>query len=80
MPVVSVDITGEAPLEDSFGLFLVQCVIILTICRVLGLAGSYFKLPKVIFEIVGMLFFLFHRASATLLPSPLIHVPTIMFL
>ena len=50
-------IPGAEPLENSFGLFLVQCVIILTICRVLGLAGSYFKLPKVIFEIVGSFLF-----------------------
>ena len=40
-------------MADTFGLFLVQVVIILSICRVLGLLGSYLKLPKVIFEIVG---------------------------
>jgi Kef-type K+ transport system membrane component KefB len=43
----------DAPLSDPFGLFLVQCVIILSMTRVLGLAGSYLRLPKVIFEIVG---------------------------
>ena len=51
--VVTGVLEGKAPLNDTFGLFLVQCVIILTICRILGLAGSYLKLPKVIFEIVG---------------------------
>ena len=44
---------GAGPLEETFSLFLVQCVIILSMCRLLGLAGSYLRLPKVIFEIVG---------------------------
>ena len=46
-------LSGVNSLEDPFSLFLVQCIIILTICRLLGLLGARFKQPKVIFEIIG---------------------------
>ena len=46
-------LSGVNALEDPFSLFLVQCIIILTICRLLGLLGARFKQPKVIFEIIG---------------------------
>lgn len=45
--------SGVGPLHDPFSLFLVQCIIILSICRVLGLLAYRFKQPKVIFEIIG---------------------------
>lgn len=44
---------GQDPLEDEINIFLVQAVIIIGVCRVLGILGSYLKQPKVIFEIVG---------------------------
>ena len=46
-------LSGVSALHDPFSLFLVQCIIILTICRVLGLLGARFQQPKVIFEIIG---------------------------
>ena len=46
-------LSGVNALHDTFSLFMVQCVIILTICRLLGLLGARFKQPKVIFEIIG---------------------------
>lgn len=46
-------LSGVDSLKDTFSLFLVQCVIILSICRVLGLLGARFNQPKVIFEIIG---------------------------
>ena len=46
-------LSGVNALHDPFSLFLVQCIIILTICRLLGLLGSRFNQPKVIFEIIG---------------------------
>lgn len=47
-------LSGVDALHDTFSLFLVQCVIILSICRLLGLLGARFNQPKVIFEIIGM--------------------------
>jgi Kef-type K+ transport system membrane component KefB len=46
-------LSGISPLHDPFNLFMVQCIIILSMCRVLGLLGTRFKQPKVIFEIIG---------------------------
>ena len=46
-------LSGVPPLMDTLNLFLVQAIIVLAMCRALGLLGSYFKQPKVIFEIVG---------------------------
>ena len=46
-------LSGVGALHDEFSLFLVQCIIILSICRVLGLLGARFDQPKVIFEIIG---------------------------
>lgn len=46
-------LSGYGPLQDPLSLFLVQAVVILTICRLLGLLGAYFRQPKVIFEIIG---------------------------
>lgn len=46
-------LSGVGPLSDTLNLFLVQAVIILGICRILGLMGSYLGQPKVIFEIIG---------------------------
>lgn len=45
--------SGVDALKDPFSLFLVQCVIILTVCRFLGVLGASLKQPKVIFEIIG---------------------------
>jgi len=44
---------GLEPLSDPVNLFLVQCIIIIGICRGLGILGSYLQQPKVIFEIIG---------------------------
>jgi Kef-type K+ transport system membrane component KefB len=44
---------GTDPLEAEINLFLVQATIIIGICRVLGVMGSYIHQPKVIFEIIG---------------------------
>jgi Kef-type K+ transport system membrane component KefB len=41
------------PLQDEINLFLVQTVIIIGMCRFLGIFGSYLKQPRVIFEIIG---------------------------
>ena len=46
-------IDGGDPLADVVSLWLVQTVIILSICRILGVLGTYIKQPKVIFEIIG---------------------------
>lgn len=46
-------LSGVNALHDTFSLFLVQCIIILSICRLLGLLGARFNQPKVIFEIIG---------------------------
>ena len=46
-------LSGVDALHDPFSLFLVQCIIILTICRLLGLLGAGLNQPKVIFEIIG---------------------------
>jgi cytochrome c oxidase assembly factor CtaG len=46
-------LSGIGALEESFSLFMVQVVIILSICRVLALLGLYLKQPRVIFEIIG---------------------------
>ena len=46
-------LSGVNALHDPFSLFLVQCIIILSVCRVLGLMGSRFHQPQVIFEIIG---------------------------
>jgi hypothetical protein len=46
-------LSGISALHDPFSLFLVQCIIILTICRLLGLLGAGLNQPKVIFEIIG---------------------------
>ncbi len=44
---------GQGPLVDDLNMFLVQAVIIIAICRVLSLLGTYLNQPKVIFEIIG---------------------------
>jgi len=48
-------ISGQDELDplDHLNVFLVQAVVILSICRALGFAGTYLGQPKVIFEIVG---------------------------
>lgn len=46
-------LSGVNALHDPFSLFLVQCIIILSICRLLGLLGARFQQPKVVFEIIG---------------------------
>jgi hypothetical protein len=46
-------LSGNSPLAEDIGLFMVQVVIILSICRALGILGTYLKQPKVIFEIIG---------------------------
>lgn len=48
-------LSGVSALKDPFSLFLVQCIIILSICRLLGLLGAGLNQPKVIFEIIGRL-------------------------
>ena len=48
-------LSGVNALHDTFSLFLVQCIIILTICRLLGLLAARTNQPKVIFEIIGMI-------------------------
>lgn len=46
-------LSGNSPLAEDIALFMVQVVIILSICRALGILGTYLKQPKVIFEIIG---------------------------
>ena len=46
-------LSGVAPLEDPVALFLVQAVIIISMCRVLSLLGVYLRQPSVIFEVIG---------------------------
>jgi Kef-type K+ transport system membrane component KefB len=46
-------LSGVNPLADPLSLFLVQTVIVLTTCRLLGLLGPWLHQPRVVFEIVG---------------------------
>mmetsp|Transcript_10441 Transcript_10441/g.9367 ORF Transcript_10441/g.9367 Transcript_10441/m.9367 type:complete len:668 (-) Transcript_10441:985-2988(-) len=46
-------LSGFDPLADELNLFLVQAVIIIAICRSIGIIGYYLKQPSVIFEIIG---------------------------
>lgn len=46
-------LNGVDPLEEHLSRFFVQATIILAMCRILALVGSYFGQPQVIFEIVG---------------------------
>lgn len=66
-------LSGVDSLKDTFSLFLVQCVIILSICRILGLLGSRFNQPQVIFEIIGMA--LVHQDPAVSLALNIIIAP-----
>eukprot|EP01035_Chromulina_nebulosa_P023072 gene23072-29896_t len=46
-------LSGYGPLVDDLNLFLVQAVIIIAMCRSIGIIGFYLKQPSVIFEIIG---------------------------
>eukprot|EP01035_Chromulina_nebulosa_P021490 gene21490-27832_t len=46
-------LSGYGPLVDELNLFLVQAVIIIAMCRAIGIFGYYLKQPSVIFEIIG---------------------------
>ncbi len=48
-------LSGQDPLDplDHLNVFLVQAVVIISICRALAVMGHYLKQPKVIFEIIG---------------------------
>ena len=51
-------LAGGDSLESAISLFMVQAIIILSICRGLGILGAYMKQPQVIFEIIGKFFLL----------------------